>query len=146
MVQLVGGEEKVISRAHELAEAGDFRLARELIELATSAEPESVTAHGARAEIYMARRHAERSLMAKGIYAAASRESTAIIETPAPRCAGAAGSRTGTTNRGSPPPRHRSAARTIPCRTVAAGRPGHLSVEAESAIRSQFPILLPEIR
>ncbi|MXW76748.1 MAG: methyltransferase [Acidimicrobiaceae bacterium] len=29
---------------------------------------------------------------------------------------------------------------------VAAGRPGHLSVEAESAIRSRFPILLPEIR
>ena len=29
---------------------------------------------------------------------------------------------------------------------VAAGRPSHLGVEAESAIRSQFPILLPEIR
>lgn len=29
---------------------------------------------------------------------------------------------------------------------AAAGRPGHLSVEAESAIRSRFPILLPEIR
>ncbi|MYH87941.1 MAG: MBL fold metallo-hydrolase [Acidimicrobiaceae bacterium] len=80
IVGLAGGEEQVIRRAQELAEAGDFRLACELIELATSAEPESVAAHGARAEIYMARRHAERSLMSKGIYAAASRESTAIVE------------------------------------------------------------------
>ena len=80
IVRLVGSGEKVISRAQELATAGDFRLACELIELATTAEPESVAAHGARAEIYMARRRVERSLMAKGIYAAASRESTAIVE------------------------------------------------------------------
>ena len=80
IVGLVGGTETVVHRAQELATAGDFRLACELIELAATAEPESVAAHGARAEIYMARRHAERSLMAKGVYAAASRESTAIVE------------------------------------------------------------------
>ena len=84
VVRLVGSTEKVISRARELAEAGDFRLACELIELATTAEPESVAAHGARAEIYATRRQVERSLMAKGIYAAASRESTAIIESTLP--------------------------------------------------------------
>ena len=80
VVGLIGGAETVISRAQELATAGDFRLACELIELAATAEPESVAAHGTRAEIYMARRTAERSLMAKGVYAAASRESAAIIE------------------------------------------------------------------
>ena len=36
-------------------------------------------AHGARAEIYQARRDAEFSLMAKGIYAGAANESKAVI-------------------------------------------------------------------
>ena len=71
-VSLMGGTDRVVARAQELAEAGDHRLACELIELAATADPESVTAHGARAEIYLARRHAERSLMAKGVYAAAA--------------------------------------------------------------------------
>lgn len=39
-----------------------------------------------------------------------------------------------------------SRARDRVCEIVAAGRPGHLEVAAESAIRSRFPIHLPQIR
>ena len=39
-----------------------------------------------------------------------------------------------------------SRARDRVCEIVAAGRPDHLAVEAESAIRSRFPIRLPQIR
>jgi hypothetical protein len=51
--------------------------------MATLAEPDDPQAHGARAEIYTARRRAELSLMARGIYAAAARESAAVAEAAA---------------------------------------------------------------
>jgi hypothetical protein len=41
------------------------------------AEPDARELHGARAEIYESRRHHETSLMAKGIYAEAARDSIA---------------------------------------------------------------------
>lgn len=75
---LAGGAEALTTRARALAETGDFRLACEVVELATQAAPDSRTAHAARAEIYTARRRAELSLMAKGIYADAARQSAAI--------------------------------------------------------------------
>jgi len=62
-----------------VAATGDLRVACQLIELAVQADPESRAAHGARAEIYQARRDAEFSLMAKGIYAGAANESKAVI-------------------------------------------------------------------
>ncbi len=50
------------------------------VELAAAAAPDDKEVHGARAEIYRARRAAESSLMSKGIFAAAARESAAIAE------------------------------------------------------------------
>lgn len=78
MVQLAGGIGPVIARARMLAEAGteeDMRLACHLAEAAALAEPENRDAHAARADIYGARRHAELSLMSKGIFGWAERES-----------------------------------------------------------------------
>lgn len=76
---LAGGANAVTARAQEFAEAGNHRMACELIELAVQAEPENRIAHQARAEIYLARRKAEPSLMAKGIYRWAAQQSEAVI-------------------------------------------------------------------
>ncbi|MDZ7679342.1 MAG: alkyl sulfatase dimerization domain-containing protein [Acidimicrobiales bacterium] len=75
VASLVGGVEPLVDRARALADAGDLRLACQLVELATQAAPDDLDAHGARAEIYQARRRAESSLMAKGIYGWAARQS-----------------------------------------------------------------------
>jgi alkyl sulfatase BDS1-like metallo-beta-lactamase superfamily hydrolase len=85
VVALTGGTAPLVARARELAEAGDLRLACHLVDLATGAEPDDKDAHAARSEIYAARRRAERSLMAKGVFAAAARQSAAVagIETDA---------------------------------------------------------------
>lgn len=80
VVGLSGGTGPLISRAQELADQGEFRLACHLIEFAANAAPEDRTVHGARAEIYKARRASEASLMSKGIFAAAMRESQAVAE------------------------------------------------------------------
>lgn len=80
MASLAGGVEKLIDRARGLAEAGDMRLACHLVEMATLAAPEHKEAHGARAEIYGKRRGEELSLMSKGIYGYAERESRKISE------------------------------------------------------------------
>ncbi len=67
-------------RAAALAEAGDFRLACHLIDYAGQAAPDDARIHGARAEIYLARRRHESSLMSKGIFRAAARESQAVVD------------------------------------------------------------------
>ncbi len=77
---LAGGTRTLTNRARALAEVGDHRLACHLIELAVQAEPGSREAHAARAEIYRERREVEPSLMSKGIFAAAARESRAVVE------------------------------------------------------------------
>ena len=77
---LLGGVEPLIRRAQELADAGDWRLACHLIETATQAAPEGKEAHGARADIYKRRRKHETSLMAKGIFGQAARDSATIAE------------------------------------------------------------------
>jgi alkyl sulfatase BDS1-like metallo-beta-lactamase superfamily hydrolase len=69
---LAGGAEVLARRALEVA---DERLACQLAEWAVQAEPESSAAHAARAQVYERRRKAELSLMAKGVYGAAARES-----------------------------------------------------------------------
>ena len=81
-VALAGGLDVYLARARELADAGDLKLACHLVETAVQAAPESTAAHGAHAEIYAARRAAESSLMSKGIFAAAARESASIAEGP----------------------------------------------------------------
>jgi hypothetical protein len=61
-----------------LSEAGEFRLACHLADLAGWAAPDDAGVHALRAVVYRARRAAESSLMAKGIFAGAARESEAV--------------------------------------------------------------------
>jgi len=78
MVALAGGIGPVIARAQALATSGneaDMRLACHLVESAALAEPDNREAHAARADIYGARRKTELSLMSKGIFGWAERES-----------------------------------------------------------------------
>jgi alkyl sulfatase BDS1-like metallo-beta-lactamase superfamily hydrolase len=77
---LAGGAAVLATRALELADAGELRLACHLAELAVQAEPNSREAHGARADVYAAHRRQATSLMAKGIYGAAARESRFCLE------------------------------------------------------------------
>lgn len=79
MASLAGGADKLAKRAAEVAQAGDLRLACHLAEMAVQADPESVVAHGVRAEVFGARRKAEASLMAKGIYGFAERQSLQVL-------------------------------------------------------------------
>jgi len=74
---LAGGVDVLVRRSLELADAGDFRMACHLVELAARADGDDLDAQRARADVYARRREAERSLMAKGIYGWASRESQA---------------------------------------------------------------------
>ena len=71
------GMAALVARARALADVDDLRLAGELIELAVQAAPDDRNAHRARAEIYDRRRKSELSLMARGIYGSAARESAA---------------------------------------------------------------------
>jgi alkyl sulfatase BDS1-like metallo-beta-lactamase superfamily hydrolase len=75
LAALAGGAAALAARARALAESGELRLACALAELAAQAEPGSRDAHAARAEVYERRRSDELSLMARGIYGAAARES-----------------------------------------------------------------------
>ena len=51
----------------------------DLVEMAATAEPAHEGAQQARAQVYWHRRAAERSLMSKGVFAAAARESEAAV-------------------------------------------------------------------
>jgi alkyl sulfatase BDS1-like metallo-beta-lactamase superfamily hydrolase len=74
---LAGGAEALAAAAEREAAAGRLDLACELVELAARAEPGSERIHGVRAAVYGERRRRETSLMAKGVYGAAARESEA---------------------------------------------------------------------
>jgi len=80
LAALAGGADVLVRRALELADDGDFRLACHLVELAAAATPDDRAVHVARADVYGRRRHAEASLMAKGIYGWAERQSSARVE------------------------------------------------------------------
>ena len=80
LATLAGGAEVLMARAKELAAAGDLRLACHLADFAGWAAPDEPNIHRDRAEVYEARRKSESSLMAKGIFKGASRESEAIIK------------------------------------------------------------------
>ena len=80
IASLAGGASALAKRAAEVSGAGDHRLACHLADLAAWAEPEDRSVHDIRAEVYLARRKDESSLMAKGIFAGAARESRAIAE------------------------------------------------------------------
>ena len=76
IASLAGGTAKLIKRAGDLADAGDFRLACHLIEMASKAD-DSPETHRVRAEIYQRRREEETSLMAKGIFGSTANASIA---------------------------------------------------------------------
>lgn len=79
LARLAGGAEALARRAEELVAAGDLRLACHLAELAGAAAPDDRTVHEIRAAVFRARRDAELSLMSKGIYASAVRESEIVL-------------------------------------------------------------------
>ena len=79
VADLAGGAVALADRAAGRSADGDHRVACELIELAAGAAPDDPAIHRIRAQIYTARRNAESSLMARGIYADAARQSEAII-------------------------------------------------------------------
>ena len=80
LASLAGGASALAARATELVESGDLRLACHLADLAAWAAPDDASVHGARSEVYRERRLVETSLMAKGIFAGAMRESKSIAE------------------------------------------------------------------
>ena len=75
LASLAGGASRLAQRAVELAEAGELRVAGHLAELAALAAPDDTGVHAARAEVFERRVAAEASLMAKGVFAWAARES-----------------------------------------------------------------------
>jgi alkyl sulfatase BDS1-like metallo-beta-lactamase superfamily hydrolase len=78
VAELAGGAGVLAERAQAVFDAGDVRLAGNLIELAALAAPDDPGVHRARAALLFARADIETSLMAKGIYRAAARDSEQI--------------------------------------------------------------------
>ena len=78
LAALAGGATVLMNRALEIADS-DLRLACHLADLAGWAEPENAGIHANRAAIYDKRRRSELSLMSKGIYKSASRESEEVV-------------------------------------------------------------------
>ena len=79
---LAGGAEALADRAVVVAAEGDLRLACQLVEWAAAAAPEDPAVHERRNHLYEQRRRSEPSLMAKGIFAAAARDSAPAEEAP----------------------------------------------------------------
>jgi alkyl sulfatase BDS1-like metallo-beta-lactamase superfamily hydrolase len=79
VAELAGGTSALLERARAEADAGNLRLACHLADFAGWAAPDDPDVHEARAAIYLTRRKHESSLMSKGIFAAAARESEAVV-------------------------------------------------------------------
>lgn len=75
---MAGGPLELALRAQTVADAGDIRLACQLVEWAGRAAPEDPEVHRIRIAVYQQRRKAAPSLMAKGIYSSAVRASEQI--------------------------------------------------------------------
>ena len=56
LATLAGGADRFAARASEAAESGEFRIASHLADLAAWAAPDDRSIHGARADVYRARR------------------------------------------------------------------------------------------
>jgi alkyl sulfatase BDS1-like metallo-beta-lactamase superfamily hydrolase len=80
IAKLCGGPDALMRRAQQAVADNDLRLACHLADLAGWAAPDDASIHAARADVYIERRKAEPSLMSKGIFMAAARESQAIVE------------------------------------------------------------------
>jgi len=77
LANLAGGAGRLAERARELADAGELRLAGHLAEMASLAAPDDKGVHRTRADINNQRVAFEPSLMAKGVFGWAARESQA---------------------------------------------------------------------
>jgi alkyl sulfatase BDS1-like metallo-beta-lactamase superfamily hydrolase len=75
LADLAGGAAALAARAAALADAGDFRLACDLVELAALAAPDDKNVHAQRADVYERRAAQELSVMSRGIYSWAAHES-----------------------------------------------------------------------
>jgi len=80
LAEQCGGARNLALAAERQCEDGDLSLACELVELAWQANPGEFRIAGLRAKIYRARAEAESSLMAKGIFEAAARDSDRVGE------------------------------------------------------------------
>ncbi|MFM1753044.1 MAG: hypothetical protein RL119_2006, partial [Actinomycetota bacterium] len=80
IAELAGGAQRLIERAEQAQDAGDVRLASHLADLAAWAAPDDAAIHEVRARLYIARRKTETSLMAKGIFLGAAKESQAVVD------------------------------------------------------------------
>ena len=80
IADLAGGADVVLRRAEQAVADGDLRLACHFADIAGWAAPDDPTIHAGRASVYEQRRKAESSLMAKGIFRGAARESQAIVD------------------------------------------------------------------
>ncbi|MEI6497603.1 MAG: alkyl sulfatase dimerization domain-containing protein [Actinomycetota bacterium] len=80
LAELAGGADVLLRRAEAAAADGDLRLACHFADMAGWAAPDDPTIHAGRAAVYLVRRKAEPSLMAKGIFAAAARESQLVVD------------------------------------------------------------------
>jgi alkyl sulfatase BDS1-like metallo-beta-lactamase superfamily hydrolase len=78
IASLAGGATALAARAQELVGSGDRHLAAQLVEWAAQAAGDDPAIHAIRAEVYAAVRKGELSLMSKGIYGAAVRDSEEI--------------------------------------------------------------------
>jgi glyoxylase-like metal-dependent hydrolase (beta-lactamase superfamily II) len=76
LATLSGGAGRLADRATELAARGELALACHLAETAWLASPDDAAIARVSAEVYTQRGRAETSLMARGIFSAAAREST----------------------------------------------------------------------
>ena len=83
LAELVGGADVLLRRAEQAAADGDLRLACHFADYAGWAAPDDPTIHAGRSAIYVLRRKAEPSLMSKGIFLSASRESLAVVDAAA---------------------------------------------------------------
>jgi len=81
LAELAGGAGRLADGARSHSAQGDHRVACHLADLAAWAASDDPGIHRVRSEVYLARRRAETSLMSKGIYAAAARESQAVVDT-----------------------------------------------------------------
>jgi alkyl sulfatase BDS1-like metallo-beta-lactamase superfamily hydrolase len=79
VAELSGGTDALIARARLAVDQGDLRLACHLVDFAAWSAGDDPDVHRERAAVYRLRRSAESSLMAKGIYAAAARESESLL-------------------------------------------------------------------
>ena len=79
--RMAGGPEALLEEAERAAVANDLRIACHLADIAGWAAPDNPDIHARRAAVYLQRRKSEPSLMAKGIFAAAAKESQTIVDT-----------------------------------------------------------------